>query len=76
MGSSIGDVMLGGNIKKDNLLFEYEKLIDRLIRAEKWASDNNYSWDYVKANKYNTWKAREDIIKDIKVVREDLGLPN
>ena len=67
--------MLGGNIKKDNLLFEYEKLIDRLIRAEKWASDNNYSWDYVKANKYNTWKAREDIIKDIKVVRELLGIP-
>ena len=76
MGSSIGDVMLGGNIKKDNLLFEYEKLIDRLIMAEKWANGNNYSWDYVKANKYNTWKAREDIIKDIKVVREDLGLPN
>ena len=68
--------MLGGNIKKDNLLFEYEKLIDRLIRAEKWASDNNYSWDYVKANRYNAWKAREDIIKDIKVVREGLGLPN
>ena len=64
-----------GNVDRNKLLLEYEKLIDRLIRAEKWANDNNYSWDYVKANKHNTWKAREDIIKDIKVVREGLGLP-
>ena len=64
------------NIERNKLLFEYEKLIDRLIMAEKWANGNNYSWDYVKANRYNAWKAREDIIKDIKVVREGLGLPN
>ena len=67
--------MLNKDIERDKLLLEYEKLIDRLIKAEKWASDNNYSWDYVKDNKHNTWKAREDIIKDIKVVRELLGIP-
>ena len=70
------DIMPNKNIERNKLLLEYEKLIDRLIKAEKWATDNNYLWDYVKTNKYNTWKAREDIIKDIKVVRKDLGLPN
>ena len=36
----------------DKLISEYEKLIDRLEKAEKWANDNNYCWEFVKAHKY------------------------
>ena len=59
----------------DRLISEYEKLIDRLYRAEKWASDNNCNWDYVKANKPKIWNERSNIIKEIEFVRETLGLP-
>ena len=38
-------------IEKNKLLLEYEKLIERLEKAEKWASDNNYCWEFVKAHK-------------------------
>ena len=75
MGSSIGDVMLSENIKRDKLLLEYEKLIDRLMKAEKWASDNNYSWEFVRTDKYKIWHERDNIIKEIEFVRELLGLP-
>ena len=37
---------------RDKLISEYEKLIDRLEKAEKWANDNNYCWEFVKASKY------------------------
>ena len=50
------------NIDRDKLLLEYEKLIDRLIRAEKWADDNNYTWEFVKASKYKIWHERDNII--------------
>ena len=36
---------------RDKLISEYEKLIDRLYKAEKWAEDNNYCWEFVKAYK-------------------------
>ena len=61
---------------RDRLISEYEKLIDRLEKAEKWASDNNYAWEFVKASKYKIWHERNNIIKEIEFVRELLGLPN
>ena len=45
-------------IERDKLLREYEKLIDRLYKAEKWASDNNYTWEFVKAHKYKIYHER------------------
>ena len=76
MGSYIGDVMANKVTEKDKLLLEYEKLIDRLIRAEKWASDNNYTWDYVKANNIKISNERDNIIKEIENIRRKLRLPN
>ena len=61
---------------RDKLISEYEKLIDRLEKAEKWASDNNYAWEFVKAHKYKIWNERDNIIKEIEFVRELLGLPS
>ena len=61
---------------KDKLINEYEKLIDRLEEAEKWASDNHYCSEFVKAHKYKIWHERDNIIKEIEFVRELLGLPN
>ena len=58
---------------RDKLISEYEKLIDRLEKAEKWASDNNYAWEFVKASKYKIWLERDNIIKEIEFVRELLG---
>ena len=63
-------------VERDKLIGEYEKLIDRLEKAEKWASDNNYAWEFVKASKYKIWHERDNIIKEIEFVRELLGLPN
>ena len=62
-------------IERDKLLGEYKKLIDRLYKAEKWASDNNYTWEFVKASKYKIWHERDNIIKEIEFIREVLGLP-
>ena len=76
MGSYIGDVMANKVTEKDKLLLEYEKLIDRLIKAEKWASDNNYTWDYVKANNSKISNERDNIIKEIENIRRKLRLPN
>ena len=61
---------------RDKLISEYEKLIDRLEKAEKWASYNNYAWEFVKAHKYKIWHERDNIIKEIEFVRELLELPN
>lgn len=63
-------------VERDKLISEYEKLIERLDKAEKWASDNNYAWEFVKANKYKIWHERDNIIKEIEFVRELLRLPN
>ena len=51
-------------VERDKLISEYEKLIDRLEKAEKWASDNNYAWEFVKAHKYKIWHERDNIIKE------------
>ena len=61
---------------RDRLISEYEKLIDRLEKAEKWADDNNYCWEFVKASKYKIWHERDNIIKEIEFVRELLESPN
>ena len=66
--------MTSSVIEKNKLLLEYEKLIDRLEKAEKWANDNNYEWEFVKAYKYKIWHERDNIIKEIEFVRELLGL--
>ena len=60
-------------IEKNKLLLEYEKLIERLEKAEKWANDNNYCWEFVKAHKYKIWHVRDNIIKETEFVRELLG---
>ena len=60
---------------RDKLISEYEKLIDRLDKAEKWANDNNYCWEFVKAHKYKIWHERDNIIKEIEFVRELLKSP-
>ena len=68
--------MTSETIERDKLLIEYEKLINRLDKAEKWASGNNYAWEFVKASKYKIWHERDNIIREIEFVRELLGLPN
>ena len=65
--------MTSETIEKNKLLLEYEKLIERLEKAEKWANDNNYAWEFVKASKYKIWHERDNIIKEIEFVRELLG---
>ena len=62
------------NIDRNKLLLEYQKLLKRLDSAEKWAIDNNFNWDDVKANKPKIWHERDNIIKEIEFVRELLGL--
>ena len=64
-----------GDVDRNKLLLEYEKLIDRLIRAEKWADNNNYTWDDVKVHKPKIWHERDNIIKQIEFTRELLSLP-
>ena len=59
---------------RDKLISEYEKLINRLYKAEKWANDNNYEWEFVKAYKYKIWHERDNIIKEIEFIRELLNL--
>ena len=61
-------------VERDKLIGEYEKLIERLEKAEKWASDNNYAWEFVKAHKYKIWHERDNIIKEIEFIRELLGM--
>ena len=63
-----------GETERDKFLREYEKLLNRLDKAEKWAYDNNYCWEFVKAHKYKIWLERDNIIKEIEFVRELLGL--
>ena len=63
-----------GIVNRDKILKEYENLINRLDKAEKWALDNNYCWEFVKANKYKIWHERDNIIKEIEFTREILGL--
>ena len=62
------------NVDRNKLLLEYQKLLNRLDSAERWAIDNNFNWDDVKKYKYKIWLKRDNIIKEIEFVREVLGL--
>ena len=54
---------------------EYEKLIDRLCKAEKWAFDNGLNWEDIEKYKPKIYEERRNIIKDIEFIRETLNLP-
>ena len=62
------------DIEKNKLLIEYQKLLQRLEDAEKWAIKNNFNWDDIKSIKYKIWLERDNIIKEIEFVRKLLGL--
>ena len=62
------------NIDRNKLLNEYQKLLERLYKAENWAIDNGFNWDDVKKNKFKIWHERDNIIKEIDFIRELLGL--
>ncbi len=62
------------NIDRNKLLSEYQKLLNRLDSAERWAIDNNFNWDDVKKYKYKIWLERGNLIKEIEFIRECLGL--
>ena len=62
------------NVDRNKLLLEYQKLLQRLEDAEKWAIKNNFNWDDIKSIKYKIWLERDNIIKEIEFVREVLGL--
>jgi hypothetical protein len=63
------------NLEKDKLLKEYQKLLQRLDKAENWAIENNVNWEDVKNFKYKIWHERSNIIKEIEFVRELLNMP-
>jgi hypothetical protein len=58
----------------NKLLKEYEKLIDRLYKAELWATDNGLNWEDVEKYKPKIWEERRNIIKEIEFIREALSL--
>jgi len=62
------------NVDRNKLLLEYQKLLDRLDSAERWAIEHSFNWDDVKVYKYKIWLERDNIIKEIEFVRELLGL--
>ena len=61
------------NIDRNKLLSEYQKLLNRLDSAERWAIDNNFNWDDVKKYKFKIWHERDNIIKEIEFIRELLA---
>ena len=62
------------NVDRNKLLLEYQKLLDRLDKAETWAIEHSFNWDDVKVYKYKIWHERDNIIKEIEFIREVLGL--
>ena len=62
------------NVDRNKLLLEYQKLLNRLDSAEKWAIKHKFNWDDVKAHKPKIWHERDNIIKQIEFVRELLSL--
>ena len=59
----------------NKLMGEYEKLIDRLYKAEKWAIDNGLNWEDIEKYKPKIYEERRNIIKNIEFIRETLNLP-
>lgn len=62
-------------MNNEKLVNEYEELIERLEKSEKWVNDKMYTWEYVKANKPKIWSARIDIINKIEDNQRKRGLP-
>lgn len=62
-------------MKNKEIMNRYEGLIERLDKAEKWCEGQMYTWDYVKANMPNVFNARENVIKEITYIRNELKLP-
>lgn len=62
------------NVDRNKLLLEYQKLLDRLDKAETWAREHDFIWDDVRKYKFKVWRERDNIIKEIEFVRELLGL--
>ena len=61
------------NVDRNKLLLEYQKLLDRLDKAEIWAREYGFVWDDVKKYKFKIWHERDNIIKEIEFVRELLA---
>ena len=61
------------NIDRNKLLNEYQKLLERLDKAETWAIEYKFNWDDVKKYKYKIWHERDNIIKEIEFIRELLA---
>ena len=64
----------GASVDRNKLLLKYQKLLNRLDNAEKWATEHGFSCEDVEVNKNKIWLERDNIIKDIEFVRELLGL--
>ena len=64
-----------GNVDRNKLLNEYQKLLNRLDSAENWAIEHKFNWDDVKLHKAKIWHERDNIIKQIEFIRELLSLP-
>ena len=62
------------NVDRNKLLLEYQKLLDRLDKAETWAREHGFIWEDVKIYKPKIWHERDNIIKEIEFFRELLGL--
>ena len=61
------------NVDRNKLLLEYQKLLNRLDKAEAWAREYGFIWEDVKKNKFKIWHERDNIIKEIEFVRELLA---
>ena len=61
------------NVDRNKLLLEYQKLLDRLDKAEAWAREHDFVWDDVKKYKFKIWHERDNIIKEIEFIRELLA---
>jgi len=61
------------SVDRNKLLLEYQKLLDRLDKAEAWAREHDFIWDDVKKNKFKIWHERDNIIKEIEFIRELLA---
>ena len=61
------------NVDRNKLLLDYQKLLDRLDKAEAWAREHDFVWDDVKKYKFKIWHERDNIIKEIEFIRELLA---
>lgn len=54
----------------NEIIKEYEKLINRLSDSDKWLTKNNISsWEECKTINPKVYKLREDIVKQIELIQ-------